>query len=120
MLNVDVQKAKLARIIRENGLEYTFLRQNLDEYGEPLQGLTKIVTLWGLWHESQSYVSLKKEDASTVRSKPSPQVLAIAEDAKLIEQGDLLLVGSQKYTVSGVHDPTNLGIAADISLEVSV
>lgn len=120
MRNVSFQKAKLSRIILVEGSNYVFTRDQLDEYGEPTGDSPPVATIRGLWHESQSYVSLKKEEASTVRSKPSPQILVMADDARSIEQGDLLFTNGKKYTVSGIHDPTNLGVAADISLEVSV
>lgn len=107
-------------MVQANGKEYTFLRNQVDEYGEPIGALSNVATIKGIWHESQSYVSLKKEEASTVRSKPSPQILVMAEDAKPIQQDDFIEVDGQRYLVTGKHDPTNLGIAVDISLEVVV
>lgn len=120
MRGVQIQKAKFQRMVQANGKEYTFLRNQVDEYGEPIGALSNVATIKGIWHESQSYVSLKKEEASTVRSKPSPQILVMAEDAKPIQQDDFIEVDGQRYLVTGKHDPTNLGIAVDISLEVVV
>lgn len=120
MRNLQFQKAKMAQIIRVEGVDYTFLRDQLDEYGEPTGALSEVAIVRGIWHESQGYVTLVSGEASTVRSKPSPQILTMAEWAKPIQQDDFIEVDGQRYLVTGKHDPTNLGIAADISLEVVV
>ena len=120
MRNVSFQKAKLSRIILVEGEDYVFTRDQLDEYGEPTGDSLPVATIRGLWHESQGYVTLTKGDASTVISKPSPQIMVMAEDAKPIQQDDFRVVDEQRYLVTGKHDPTNLGIAVDISLEVVV
>lgn len=120
MRNVEIQKAKLKRIIDLQGVEYTFYRDNKDELGEPTGESADVATIKGLWHESQGYVSLVSGDASTVRSKPQAQILTLYEMKGDISQGDYLMIDGTRYNVTGVHDPTLLGIAADISLEVVV
>ena len=120
MRNVEIQKAKLKRIIDLQGVEYTFHRDNKDELEAPTGESTDVATIKGLWHEPQGYISLTSGDASTVRSKPQAQILTLYEMKGDISQGDYLMIEGTRYNVTGVHDPTNLGIAADISLEVVV
>lgn len=120
MRNIQFQKSKMNRIILVEGVDYQFFRYQVDEYGEPINALSEVATIRGIWHESQRYVTLVSGEASTVRSKPSPQIMVLAENAKPLQQGDFTTVDGQRYLVTGKHDPTNLGIVVDISLEVEV
>lgn len=115
---VNLQRHKLAKSIDHYGKTYTFTRQKQNDFGEP-EGLPNpVLTIKGLWHESQSYVTLNSQEGSVVRSKPSPQIMVLWEGDFPLEQGDLLEFRGYTYKVTGFHDPTNLGISIDISLEV--
>lgn len=118
MRNTQIQRAKLKRLIDLNGEEYIFYRDGKNELGEPNDSASVVATLKGLWHESQGYVSLTSGDAATVRSKPQSQILTLYDPGVSILQKDYIMVGKTRYNVTGTHDPTNLGIALDISLEV--
>lgn len=120
MRNIQFQKAKLKRLVDVQGLSYTFYRDGKNELGEPNGTIQEVLTLTGIWHESQGYIKTTSGDASTVKSKPQSQILTLWDSVGGISQGDYLLVGKSRYNVTGVHDPTNLGVAADISLEVVV
>lgn len=120
MRNTQFQVAKLKRLLDVQGEDYTFYRDGKDELGEPNGSAQEVVTLRGLWHESQSYIRVTSGDAATVRSKPQVQILTLWDSKGGISQGDYLMLGKTRYNVAGLHDPTNLGVAADISLEVVV
>lgn len=114
------QLHKVKRAIVLSGTEYQFKRNNLNTYNEPDGTTSDVALIKGLWHESQGYITTTKSDSATVRSKPSPQIMSLWEGAKELKQGDLLEVGSNQYTVTGVHNLCDAGVVADISLEVSV
>ena len=120
MRGVDIQRAKLKRIIDSQGKSYKVYRDGLNKLKEPDGSRVNVATIFGLWHESQGYVTVTKDESAKVRSKPYPQILILYDGDLDIRQDDYVLVGDVKYTVTGVHDPTNLGIALDISLEVGV
>lgn len=120
MRNIQFQKAKLKRLIDVQGRSYTFYRDGKNELGEPNNSVQMVTTLTGIWHESQGYVNVTSGDASTVKSKPQSQILTLWDYIGDISQGDYIRVGKSRYNVTEVHDPTNLGVAADISLEVVV
>lgn len=111
-------KVKLALV--RSGAHFLFQRDNLDEYNEPDGTQSTVVNLKGLYHETQGYITTTKGDASAVRSKPAPQILALWDEAKLLEQGDYTVINGAKYLVTGVHDLSNANLIADISLEVVV
>lgn len=117
MQNIQFQRAKLTRLIQLQGEAFVFQRANTDDLGEP-DGTDKVVAeLRGIWHESSAYITKAVGDASTTRSKSSPQVLALYEDANGIQQGDFTIVSGRRYNVTGVQDPNKTGFALDISLE---
>lgn len=120
MRNLDFHKYVLRRQLNTQGTTYTFYREGKNDLGEPNNSTQEVVSLVGLWHETQSYIRTVSGDAATVRSKPQSQILTLWDSAVGIQQGDYLLIDNTRYEVTGVHDPTNLRVAADISLEVVV
>lgn len=120
MTNIEFQRHKLHRAIEVQGIEYTFFREELDEFKEPTGASYELITVKGIWHESQGYVTTTKAESSVVRSKTSPQILVLYQEQFPLKQGDFVMVGDTRYTVTGYNDPTNLGIAFDISLEAVV
>lgn len=117
MRNTQFQEAKLKRLIALQGEDFTILRDTLNELGEPDGGESEVVSFRGIWHEANSYVTTTKGDAATVRSKSSPQILAMFDSVKDAKQGDFLRVGDKRYNVTGMDNLTQLGVAADMSLE---
>lgn len=120
MNNMEFQLHKAKMAIQRFGSLYEFQRDNLNDYNEPDGTATTIASVTGLWHESQGYITTSKTDASTTRSKPSIQIMALWADANTIAQGDFITVSDTRYNVTGVHDVANAGVVADISLEACV
>lgn len=120
MRNVVFHKNQLKRIVESQGVSFTIRREGKNNLNEPDGSSQVVTTLKGIWHESQAYVNVTSGDSSTVRSKPQSQILTMFESSVGIEQGDYLEYNGQRYNVTGVHDPTGLKLAADISLEVVV
>lgn len=112
-------KNKISRLLRTNGLEYTFTLMDEDEYKQPKEG--EAVTIKGIYHEENSFITVAASDSASVQRKKSPMILTLLdEEVKKLKQGDKVLVNSVSYKVSGVLDIQNYGVAADISLEVEV
>ena len=85
MRNLQFQKAKLKRIIGTQGEDVTFLRDTLNEFNEPNGESLEVAKLRGIWHESNEYITLSKQDSSVVRSKSNPRILALFEEAQGIK-----------------------------------
>lgn len=116
-MNTQFQTAKLKRLIALQGEDFIIMRDTLNELNEPDGGESEVVSFRGIWHESNSYVTTTKGDAATVRSKSSPQILALLDSVKEVKQGDFLRIGDKRYNITGMDNLTNLDVAADISLE---
>ena len=112
-------KNKVNRILKSRGMDYTFTRMTVDAYKQPTEGSK--VTIRGLYHEQNSFISVTGSDSASVQRKKSPMILTLLDDSvKSLNQGDKITIESVSYTVSGVLDIQNYGVVADISLEMEV
>lgn len=109
---------KIRRLIRTSGVEYAFLRDGLDEFKEPIEAVS-VATIKGVFHQTTQHISVVASDAASVQTKQTPYILALYDDAKEVQQGDYTYIRGKRYTVNGVLDVNNWGIALDISLEVT-
>lgn len=103
--------------IRLHGIEYTFVRSGTDKFGQPTSDTEEVATIKGIYHETNSYIQTKNSDATTTRTKKSPMVMCMYQDAQVLRQGDMVVICDKQYKVSGVLDVQNYSIVADISLE---
>ncbi len=114
------EKNKFARLIRVNGIDYTFYRFVLDKFKELTQEKIEI-SVRGVFHETVNHVTVLTSDSATVQSKPSSYILCLYNDTtKEIQQGDKVNIKDKEYSVAGVTDLNNWGIVLDISLELVV
>lgn len=122
-----MQLQKLRNNLNYHGDAYEFGTPKLNEYGEPVRDddgnfvYETVHTLNGIFHESGSGFIQVIVESAEVQSKPQPAILARYEDAKDIKIGETVLVpaaGNRRYEVVSVNDIGNLGLFADISLEV--
>lgn len=118
-MNIHFGRELISRNIKTHGQTFTFLRDGKNRYGEPTGTKTEVTSVQGLFHQSRGFITKDTSDGTTSRTKPQPQILCLSgDDVKLIQQGDTLEYSGQLYTVTGVDDVNNLGIACDISLEM--
>lgn len=110
------QMAKIRRLIRTQGQQFTFNRPDKNEFGEPT-GQTVSVIIDGVFHETSSYVSKSATESTTIRQKSSPMILCLAAEGKKIKLNDSLNFNGKTYTVSEVKDSAEMDVAVDISLE---
>lgn len=112
-------KNKISRLLKTNGMEYTFTLMYEDEYKQPKEG--EVVTIKGIYHEANSFITVTASDSASIQRKKSPMILTLFnEEVEKLKQGDKVLINSVTYKVSGVLDIQNYGVAADISLEMEV
>lgn len=112
---------KVRRLLKTSGLTYTFTSVRTDEYNQPTAAGGESISIVGIYHERNSFITETTSEAASVQRKKSPMILTLLDDSvKKLKQGDILLLGEKCYRVSGVLDIQNYGVVADISLEMEV
>ena len=118
MINTKFEAYKLRRELKKVGVEYEFKRAGLNKFKEPTNESEFAGKLIGLYHEQNSYVSVTAGEATQTRTKKTPMILCLYEDAKTLKLDDFIEMNSRKYKVTGVVNIQEWSIIADISLEV--
>lgn len=112
------QLNKISRFVNTRGETFTFKRQKLNEFKEPIKGEFDQIVVKGVYHEVNSHVVENKAESSITRSKPQPMLLCMPEEGSKLQQGDTT---EYKGTTYKVVEPSNLlkyDICSDVSLEV--
>ena len=118
--NLAFSLYQLRQLLRVQGTDYIVLRDEVDSFEEPTVESAQVVTLRGLWHTTNEYITTTTDDGSTVRSKENPRILSLWQDAKKVQQKDFVQVNGIRFNVNGVENVGELGVAAEISLEAVV
>lgn len=117
------EEAKLSRAIWVYGSEFQFMREKLDDFGEPTDEKVLACTVNGIYHEQTSYISLTAEDRGVVPKKITPYLSILAKDMlddtgkPKVQQGDTVTVNGTEYKVNTVENLSNLNILCQVSLE---
>lgn len=109
---------KVEREIRIHGKIYVFNRNVLDEYKEPTGQEQKIATACGLFHISKQYSSKTTTEGSSVHSKGQPKLMLKYCDCVNVQNGDFVVINSNKYIVVEKNNLQEMNIVCDISLEL--
>lgn len=115
---------KIRNSIKRCGIEVDFKRPVINEYGEPEYpvegqgGCCEVLTLKVIYHETNSYVKQETEDGATYRTKKSPMLLAIYDDAKDVQVGDVIEISGNVFKVTGLNNVGQGQVVLDISLEL--
>ena len=115
MDSLAFQLNKVRRLINTRGQTFKFIRQVVDDFGEPT-GDTISVVISGVYHETTSYLSKTSDEAATIRKKPSPMILCLWEEAKKVIHTDELVFNGKTYKVCEVKNLSEANIVGDISL----
>ena len=118
MLNTKFEAYKLRRELKKIGREFQFERAELNAFKEPTNESVHAGKLIGLYHEQNSSVSVTTGDTTQTRSKKTPMILCLYEDAKFLKMDDKVKINSKTFKVTGVVNIQEWNIIADISLEV--
>lgn len=118
MINNKFEAYKLKREIKRSGKAYTFKRENVNDFGEPVSGSEEVVgDIHGLYHEQTQTVSIVTGDTTQYRTKKVPLLLCLYDTASFVNIGDLLNVNEKVFKVVGVTNVNEWNIIADISME---
>lgn len=116
MNSVQFQLNKFCRLIRLNGKEITFVKEEENNYGEP-NGETKSQTVIGVYHETTSFLSKTSTEAATVRKKASPMLLVLYRDIKDLTHQYKVLYNGNTYKIGEIKNIGEANVVCDISLE---
>ena len=121
MLNVNVSESAVKANIKRYGKIFTFKRKNKNEYGEFIENDTAY-EIFGLYHESNSYIELNISDSGKVQSKKKPMILYCQNDYEetdiVPKIDDIVEINGRIFKVTGTVNVSELNIFKDISLEV--
>ena len=118
MLNTKFEAYKLRRELKKVGITYSFERAKLNTFKEPTNDLEFAGELVGLYHEQNSSISISTGDTTQTRSKKTPMILCLYEDAKNLKIGDVVKINAKTFKVTGIVNIQEWNIITDISLEV--
>ena len=114
------QAHKVDQFIKTYGEKFTFVRQSLDEFGEPDPDREfALYQLDGVYHEEvpHLYVVETSADASTWRQKPSSMIIMRASDAELVHLQDLVPYHGKCFRVIEKSDVAERSFTVNLSLE---
>lgn len=116
-MNSDFEKHKLQRFIKTHGREWVFTKRGKNDFGEPT-GDQVSVTVSGVYHETQGYVTQDADTGATIKTKPSSFIMCLVEEAEGVTPGMETTVGGKAYRVVDLRDVENFGVVYDISIEL--
>ena len=112
-------KNKIQRQLDCNGDDFTFKVVKEDKYHQPQE--SDEVTIRGLYHETSSYLNETSSEGNIYRTIKTSQILtlmSLIEGDNNIPVGSTTKISGNTYKVTGIVNIDNLGVAADISLEL--
>lgn len=120
MINKKFEAYKVKREIKRSGAEYIFARQGKNEFGEPTSADEAVGSLFGLYHEQNSYIDITTGDTTQRQTKKIPMILCLYDD--VVEIGlkpeDNVKINNKTFKVTGITNIQEWNIISDISLEV--
>ena len=120
MINTQFEAYKIKRELKRSGIEYEFKRSGKNKFGESGGELVTVGVIHGLYHEQSSKIQVTMGDTTQVRTKMTPMILCLYEDAAslALEVGDSVMINEKTCKVTGVTNIQEWSIISDISLEV--
>ncbi len=119
MVNKQFEAYKIKRELKRSGIDYEFKRPGKNEFGESADDVT-VGKIRGIYHEQNGSIQITSGDTTQVRTKKTPMILCLYEDAALVvlRVGDKVKINSKTFKVTGVVNIQEWNIISDISLEV--
>lgn len=112
---------KISRAIKTSGEVFKFYRLSKNAYGEPVEPLTDVATVEGLYHTNVSHLTVSNTDSGSQTSRKvyTPAILCLADEAsKSIRKNDFVKIGEKTCQVTGIIDYQDKGYAFDVCCEV--
>lgn len=110
------QLHKVQRAINTYGKNFDFERDGVNDFGEP-NGITEVIKIKGVYHESFSYITKAITENATVEGKYQPMILTLWEDAKKLNTNDKLAFNGANFTIGNIKDIAESKLVAAIFLE---
>lgn len=114
------QLNKVRRLIQTQGKPFKFDKPKKNEFGEP-NGETVSHEIKGVYHETfgyaSGYVTKSATEATTIRRKALPMVLALWESIGELHHQDMVTFNGKPYRVNEIKNVAEASLVADISLE---
>ena len=119
-MNINFDISKIKYILNMHGQMYEFKRKSTDDFAEETDDEPiSVTTVKGLFHQVRGHIDKQTSDGTIRRSKPQPALLVlINEDTQKILLQDFVVINETTYTVTGINNINNMGIAFDISMEM--
>jgi hypothetical protein len=111
---------RVAHIIQARGDLFLFSGYERDSNNELDTSKPRRNSVKGLFHETNSHITLLGADIGSVQTKPNPGILATLAEASKLKIDDVVTVNTAEHKVTGIKDIINAGVIAEISLEVIV
>lgn len=118
MINTKFEAYKIRRELKKVGVDYEFKRAKLNAFKEQTNEDELAGKIKGLYHEQNSHVSVTTGETTRTRTKKTPMILCLYEDAKALKVDDFVMINSKKFKVTGIVNVQEWNIIGDISLEV--
>lgn len=125
MINTRFEAYKIQREIKRSGKTFAFKKPDLNDFGEPKRDengnyifQSGDLELNGIYHETNSYISLVTGDTTATRTKKEPMILCLYEDTAGLKVGDVTYINGKMFKLTGVKNIQEWSIIGDISLEV--
>lgn len=124
---------KIKRELKRSGREFTFYRRELNEFGEPVDEYSEILTITGIYHEHtahmfDTYIIPTGEENGVYRTEKMPQIFCLTEDVLgapdengirhyVLNVGDFVNFNGHMAKLTGLKDVMEWNIATDLSFE---
>ena len=120
MMNTKFEAYKIKRELKRSGIDYEFIRNGKNDFGEPTDEPKTVGTLKGLYHEQNGTIQITTGDTTQTRTKKVPMILCLYEDTAslALQIGDIVKINAKTFKVTGVTNIQEWNIISDISLEV--
>lgn len=116
---IIMQQHRVVREIERTGSNYTFKRNNKNEFGEETEEKQEVCSVKALYHATKGYATRMIGESSIVITKGMPMLLCVKDEmSDKIMKGDIVEVNGCKHVVSDKNNVNEYNILYDISLEV--
>lgn len=117
------------RSLVSNGRSFTFRRNKVDKYQQPIKGeFEDVVTFYGIYHEATVTAQINNYQGNSgdtvYNKKPDYKIMCLYEniynalDVCLLKVNDFINYNGNMYYITSIKDIANLRAVCDITLKV--
>lgn len=101
------------------GQDVVFSRKSVNSFGENTGEMSAVLSVKGLFHESNSHLKITLKEPGGIESEKKPKLLIAYSD--LIAINDLVTINNKDvWMISGIEDVGNAHVLLDVSLSGDV